>query len=159
MSKKSGLTKRTLEIGCWMAFLANVSQAAAIYNFTNFDGPGSSTYAGTGTNMNGIANNGSAVGFGLDNAGNFTNFVRNVNGTFTVLNINVSPTAMAFGINSAGDVVGTQNGTAFFLPPNGSVMALAAPGPASTAFGIDDTGNIVGQFTSALAMPGVLPRQ
>jgi hypothetical protein len=137
-----------------LVFLSNAAQAAAIYTFTNFDGPGSGTAAGAGTNMNGIANNGAAVGFGIDNAGNLTNFVRNPNGTFTTLNINGSTSAMAFGINSAGDVVGTVNGGAFFLPNGGSVQALTTLGPGASAFGINDTGNIVGQFNSSAVLPG-----
>ena len=138
-----------------LVFLANAAQAAAIYTFTNFTGPGSGTAAGAGTNTNGIANNGAAVGFGIDNAGNFTNFIRNPNGTFTTLNINGSTTANAFGINSTGDVVGAVNGTAFFLPPGGPVQSLTTLGPGSNAFGINDAGNIVGQLTQSVeAMPG-----
>jgi PEP-CTERM motif-containing protein len=147
--------KLGLIIASVLAFLANAADGAAIYNFTNFDGPGSVSAAGAGTNMNGIANNGAAVGFGIDNAGAFTNFVRNPDGTFTTLNsINAIPGTMAFGINSAGDVVGTQNGAAVFLPPGGPVQTLATATPPSTAFGINDNGNIVGQFTSGTAMPG-----
>jgi hypothetical protein len=37
------------------------------YTFTNFDGPGIGNAAGTGTNVNGIANNGATVGFGIGN--------------------------------------------------------------------------------------------
>jgi hypothetical protein len=70
--------------------------------------------------MNGIANNGAAVGFRIDNAGNFTDFIRNPDGTFTTLNINGSSTANVFGINSADDVVGTVNRAALFLPTGGS---------------------------------------
>lgn len=155
MSKPTRLTLLTLGIGGLLVFLANAAQAAAIYTFTNFDGPGSGNVAGAGTNMNGIANNGAAVGFGIDNAGNLTNFVRNPNGTFTTLNINGSTSAMALGINSAGDVVGTVSGNAFFLPSAGSVQTfIPSGGTSAAAFGIDDTGNIVGQFTTAVATPG-----
>jgi PEP-CTERM motif len=147
--------KLALAIASLLAFLANAADAAVMYNFTNFDGPGSGSAAGAGTNMNGIANNGAAVGFGIDNAGAFTNFVRNPSGTFITLNsINAIPGAMALGINSAGDVVGAQNGVAVFLPPGGPVQTLATATPPSTAFGINDASNIVGQFTSASAMPG-----
>ena len=121
------------------------------YAFTNFDGPNSGTAAGAGTNVNGIANNGAAVGFGIGNSGLFTNFVRNPDGTFTTLNIGG---ALAMGINSAGDIVGTQNGTAFFLPHGGLTGTLTTPAGATTAFGINDQGNIVGQFTSGAASPG-----
>ena len=155
MSKRPRLAILTLGIGCLLVSLATAAQAAAIYNFTNFNGPGSGTSAGAGTNMNGIANNGAAVGFGIDNAGNFTNFVRNPIGTYTTLNINGSTSAMALGINSAGDVVGTANGAAFILPFGGSAVTLTTPANTTAAFGINDMGNIVGQFTSAMGtMPG-----
>jgi hypothetical protein len=147
------VAKLTLGIGGLLAFLAN-AQAAALYQFINFDGSGSGSNAGAGTNMNGIANSGAAVGFGIDNNGNLTNFIRNADGSFTDLNINGSTTAMALGINSAGDVVGTVNGTAFFLPPGGPVATLPTPGSAAAAFGINDLGNIVGQYTSATTTPG-----
>jgi hypothetical protein len=143
-----------LSIAGLLAFLANACQADAIYAFTNFDGPGSGSNAGAGTNMNGIANNGAAVGLGISDLGALTNFVRSPDGTFTTLNIHGSTTAMALGINSAGDVVGTQNGTAFFLPFGGSAQTLTTPGTASSAFGINDHGNIVGQFTSGTTAPG-----
>ncbi len=147
--------KLSLIIAIVLAFLANAADGSVIYNFTNFGGPGSGSAAGAGTNMNGIANNGAAVGFGIDNAGTFTNFVRNPSGTFTTLNsVNAVPGSMAFGINSAGDVVGAQNGAAFFLPPGGPVQTLASATPPSAAFGINDNGNIVGQFTSGAATPG-----
>jgi hypothetical protein len=62
---------------------------------------------------------------------------------------------MVLGINSAGDVVGTVNGSAFLLPPGGPVGTLTTPGTPSTAFGINDNGNVVGQYTSGLLMPGL----
>src|SRR3974390_758848 len=154
MSQKPRLATLTLGIGGLLIFLATAAQAGVIYNFTNFNGPGSGNIANTGTNMNGIANNGAAVGVGISNTGAFTNFVRNPNGTFTTLNINGSTTAMALGINSGGDVVGTVNATAFFLPHGGSVQTLTTPGGATTALGINDMGNIVGQFTSGATTPG-----
>jgi hypothetical protein len=123
------------------------------YTFTNFDFPNSGTNAGAGTNANGISNTGSAVGFSIDNNGNFTNYVRNPNGTSSTLNL-TNPQAMAFGINSAGDVVGQQNNTAFFLPPGGSPEGLAAPPNTTNAFGINDLGNIVGQYNSGTTTPG-----
>ena len=136
-------------------------QAAVVadgYGFTNFDFPDSGTNAGAGTNLNGIANNGAVVGFAIGNNGAFINFVRNPNGTFTPLTaFNNSPTAMALGINSAGDVVGSQNGAAVFLAPGGSLQTLATPpgGTSTSAFGVNDKGWIVGQLTKADgAMPG-----
>jgi hypothetical protein len=155
MRNRAPVLKITFEMVGLLAFLANACHADVMYTFTNFDGPNPGTNAGSGTNMNGIANTGAAVGFVIDNNGNFGNFVRNPDGTFTTLNINGSLAAMAFGINSAGDVVGTNgNGAAFFLPPGGPIARLTTPGTPSTAFGINDNGNIVGQYTSGLSMPG-----
>jgi MYXO-CTERM domain-containing protein len=136
-----------------------LAQAAVIsvvtangFTFTNFDFPNTGNQAGAGTNFNGISNNNAAVGFSIDNNGNFTDFFRKPDGTLTVLNLQ-SPTAMAFGINSALNVVGQLNGTAFFLPSGGSPHTLPVPA-GSTGFGINDQGNIVGQFTNADMMPG-----
>jgi hypothetical protein len=151
MSKKPG-SRETHTQNRWLAGFPG--ECLSRKHHVHFDGPSSGSNAGAGTNMNGIANNRAAVGFGIGNSGNLTNLVRNPNGTFTTLNINGSTSAMALGINTAGDVVGTQNDTAFILPPGGTVQTIATPGTASTAFGINDQGNIVGQFTSGAATPG-----
>jgi hypothetical protein len=151
MSNRARVAQTTFEIVGLLAFLANACRADVMYTFTNFDGPGSATAAAAGTNMNGISNTGAAVGFGIGNGGILTNFVRNPDGTFTTLNI---MNAMALGINSAGDVVGTVNGNAYFLPPGGPAAMLAAPPTASVAFGIDDEANIVGQYSVNGEMPG-----
>jgi uncharacterized membrane protein len=129
------------------------------FTFTNFDGPTPGTNAGAGTNMNGIANSGTAVGLTIDNAGAFHNFTVNPlrSRSVRLLNINGSTTAMAFGVNSAGVVVGTDgNGNAFFLA-NG-VMKTFIPngGTSATAFGINDRNTIVGQFVTANASPGFI---
>ncbi len=149
MSKKPGISKLIFGIGALVTFLASASQADPIYTFTNFSGPGSGTIATAGTNMNGIANNGASVGFGIDNAGNLTNFVRGAGGGFTTLDIDGSTSAMALGINSAGNVVGIANGSAFFLPSGGSAQGITTPGTSSAALGINDDSNIVGQYTTA----------
>ena len=47
------------------------------FNFTNFNGPNAGTAAAAGTNMNGISNTGTAVGFDIDNNGNLANFTTN----------------------------------------------------------------------------------
>ena len=122
------------------------------YVFTNFDFPGSGTAAGAGTNINGISNSGAAVGFTIDNMGAFTSSVRNPNGTFTAVNAGLN--AMAFGINSAGNIVGEENNAAFYLPLGGPAQTLATPAGATAAFGINDLGNIVGQYNLAGATPG-----
>jgi hypothetical protein len=63
---------------------------------------------------------------------------------------------MALGINSSGDVVGTDGqGDAFFLSKGGSPQLFIPKGTAATALGINDHGNIVGQFTATNGqMPG-----
>jgi hypothetical protein len=154
MSK--GLGYAILRVGA-LNLVATFGHAAVIYNFSSFDEPGSGSAAGAGTNRNGIANNGAAVGFAIGNGGAFTNSVRNPNGAFTTLTLN--NTAIAFGINNAGDVVGTQNNAAIFLPPGGPLQTIPTPGTPSTAFGINDLGNVVGQFTSATATPGFFIQQ
>lgn len=129
---------------------APFAQPDALYNFSSFDGPGQN---GGGTTVNGINNNGYIVGFSSDNAANpalLTNFVRNPNGTFTTININNDPLAMANGLDNAQNVVGTSGNQAFIqtqsfvtLPPvNGSTAS-------QVAFGINDHSVIVGQYTDA----------
>ena len=127
------------------------------YRFVNFDGPGAGTAAAAGTNMNGIANNGTVVGFGIDNNGNLTNFTAN---PLTSTNANVlsslATNAMALGVNSAGSVVGGDGaGNAFIISGGGSpVSFLPGASTAATAFGINDGGAIVGQMTTGAVTPG-----
>ncbi|MGA9922442.1 MAG: hypothetical protein WBQ29_03495, partial [Isosphaeraceae bacterium] len=75
-----------------------------------------------------------------------------------LVNINGSTTAMAFGINSAGTVVGTDgHGNAFSLNRHGVLKTFIPPGGTSaTAFGINDRVNIVGQFVTSTATPGFI---
>jgi uncharacterized membrane protein len=128
--------------------------------FTNFDGPNGGTNAGAGTNMNGISNSGSAVGFTIDNNGNFTNFTANPLSSLSanVLNINGSTTAMAFGVNSRGTVVGTDgNGNAFYLTRRGKLTTfIPLGGTSANAFGINDHGTIVGQYVASATTPGFI---
>jgi uncharacterized membrane protein len=127
------------------------------YRFTNFDGPNAGTSAAAGTNENGIANNGTAVGFTIDNNGNFLNFTANPlkSRKATELNIEGSTTAMAFGVNSSGTVVGTDgNGNAFFAKGNKLTTFIPTGGSSATAFGINDKGTIVGQYVTSTATPG-----
>jgi hypothetical protein len=146
--------------GIAILFAATLARAGTLgtvtangFTFTNFDFPNSGTIGGAGTNANGISNTGVAVGFSIDNTNAFTNFVRNTDGTFTQLNT-PNTQAMAFGVNSAGDVVGEANNAAFLLPPGGSPQTLATPPAATAAFGIDDLGNIVGQYSTGGLTPG-----
>lgn len=151
---------RGIFAGLAVLFAASLARASTIgspviadgYVFTNFDFPNSGNAAGAGANSNGISNNGAAVGFSIDNNGMFTDFIRNPDGSFLPLNTSgASP--LAFGINSAGSVVGQNNNAAFYLPLGGSPQTLAVPAD-STAFGINDQGGIVGQFTTPSSTPG-----
>jgi hypothetical protein len=130
--------------------LAVSGYAGPIYSFSSFDGPGNN--AG-GTTVNGINNNGQVVGFSSDNAANptqFTNFVRNADGTFNLLSIGGDPLAMANGINDAQTVVGgASNGTAFTLSggPPLTLPMVTSTTISETAFGLNNGGLIVGQYT------------
>ncbi|MBS1858587.1 MAG: hypothetical protein JST11_24675 [Acidobacteria bacterium] len=153
---------RSVSIPAVLALAVSLpAPAAAIYNFTSFDGPGSN---GGGTTVNGIDNNGAVVGFSSDNAAAptlLTNFIRNPDGTFTALNIGSDPLAMANGINDAPAIVGSHsNGTAYVLV-GGSLLPLSNVTPTTTsetAFGASDTGLIVGQFVDSATgtTPGFL---
>ena len=85
--------------------------------------------------------------------GAFTNFIRNTNGSFTVLNFADSAEAQANGLNSSGQVVGGLGSTAFFLT-NGGNTVIQLPSATTTttaeaAFGINDQGTIVGQYSDS----------
>ena len=128
------------------------------FTFVNFDGPNHGTGAALGTNMNGISNKGNSVGFDLENNGDFGNFVTNPlkSKAANVLNLG-STAANAFGVNSAGTVVGTDgNGNAFFLQKGKLHTFIPNGGTAAVAFGINDGGTIVGQYTTSTAMPGFI---
>jgi hypothetical protein len=137
------------------------ANAGTVYNFISFNGPGNN---GGGTTVNGIDSSGDVVGFSSDNAATptlFTNFIRNVNGTFTTLEIGGDPLAMANGINNAGTVVGMDsNGTAFTLA-GGTLTTLPSVNGTTvseTAFGINDGGAIAGQYSDSATgtSPGFL---
>ena len=119
------------------------------YTFVNVNGPNAGTNAAAGTNLNGLSTRGVAVGFDIDNNGNFHNFFGDIVPNLTQLNINGSTTAMALGINGSNAVVGTDgNGNAFYL--QGATLQTFIPGggSAAVALGINDKGNIVGQYTT-----------
>ena len=108
--------------------------------------------------MNGISNKGSSVGFTIDNNGNFSNFVANPlkSRSANVLNLG-STAANAFGVNSAGTVVGTDgNGNAFYLFKGKLHTFIPNGGMSATAFGINDHGTIVGQYVTSTATPGFI---
>lgn len=114
------------------------------FTFINFD-PSLGTL-GTGSNANGISSKGHVVVTVLNSDGSFTNFTGTPNQT---LPLNLGPNALAFAMNRANVIVGTNNGAAFVLAPKGSPQPLSSPAGASSAFGINDNGQIVGQYTNA----------
>jgi len=114
------------------------------FTFTNFD---PSVMGLAGSNANGISNRGHVIVSAFNESGTFLNFAGRPSSSIA-LNTGTSTTAMAFGINSGGDVVGAHNGAAFFLPLHGTPQNLNVPAGMSSAFGINDEGSIVGQFTS-----------
>ncbi len=129
------------------------------FQFTNFDGPSTGNAAGTGTNMNGISNSGTSVGFAIDNFGTFHNFTVDPlkSKKATPLNIEGSTKAMALGVNSSGTVVGTDgNGNAFYLSKGKVKTFIPEGGTSAVAFGINDKGTIVGQFVNSTATPGFI---
>ncbi len=86
----------------WMALMIAIvapNARAGGLMFTNFDGPPDNTQ---GTTVNGINNLGQAVGFSTGATGAFNNFIRNVDGSFTLLSFSGSSGAMANGLNASG---------------------------------------------------------
>src|SRR5256885_467924 len=76
------------------------------------------------------------------------------NGGFSTIVVPGSALTRAFGINSAGDVVGDwadANGNHHgFILKNGNFTTFDFPGATSTtAYGINDGGDIVGTYTDA----------
>jgi hypothetical protein len=129
------------------AFGAVAAHAGSIYTFTTFDGLGDS--AG-GTTVNGVSNSGAIVGFSSNASGTvLTNFVRNPDGTFTLLNVAGDPMANANGVNKGGMVVGTSGGQAFFLDHGifATLPLVTGTETSSAAFGINDGNTVVGQYT------------
>ena len=127
--------------------------SAGGYLFTNFDP--ALTGTAVGSNANGISIAGQTVGTAVDanNASTFANYSGTPASTTT---LSTGAGQIAFGINSASNVVGGNGTTAFFLPHGGALQPLATPAGAINAFGINDAGNIVGQFTAGTATPGFL---
>jgi uncharacterized membrane protein len=128
------------------------------YRFTNFDGPNAGMVAGTGTNVNGITNTDTVVGMNVADSGAYTNFTADPLKTRKTKTLNIidSPTALAFGINSSGTVVGADgHGGAFTLSPRGVLKTFVPTGGLSaTAFGINNRGMVVGQYFTSTTIPG-----
>jgi hypothetical protein len=119
--------------------------ANATYTFTSFEGGGNNS---GGTTVNGINNN-QIVGFSTDLNANVTNWIRNTNGSFTILNLPVG--SLANGINITSTVVG-QNGSLAFVFSGGIYSILPNVNGTTTsefAFGVNDKETIVGQYADS----------
>jgi hypothetical protein len=130
-----------------VALMASPAWASSSYVFNSFDGPNSAA----GTTVDGINNSGDIVGFSIDANDNVTNWIRNANGSFTILNT-LPPGSLANGINVSRTVVG-QNGASAFSLSNGIVTTLTnfnSNTTAEIAFGINDKGAIVGTYTDGI---------
>ena len=132
---------------CALAAALLAPSARADYQFFAFDGPGDIT---GGTTVNGINNNGVAVGFTVDAQGNFHNFTYDTR-TRTPTSLTTLPAgSQANGINVTLAVVGFSGANAFSFT-GGTFNSLPFPTGAvsQVAFGINDQGTIVGQYTNA----------
>jgi hypothetical protein len=127
------------------------------YHFTNFNGPVPGTL---GTTINGISNTGTVVGFTTNDGVNFSNFTATPPALpATTVTVDSSTTAMANGINSAGTIVGANNGQAFSLTSSNVLNSFIPNGGTSAmAFGINDKNMVVGQYVNAAgtATPGFI---
>jgi uncharacterized membrane protein len=152
MSIQNHISRLAAVLTLIAAFIPFSAQAGEIgkpvtkggFTFINFD-PSLGTL-GTGSNANGISKKGHVVDTVLNSDGSFTNFTGTPN---QMLQLNLGPNALAFGINAGGAIVGTNNGVAFWMPPMGSPQPLPWPANATAAFGINDKGQFVGQYTNA----------
>jgi probable HAF family extracellular repeat protein len=103
----------------------------------------------------GVNDNGIAVGFYNDGAGNSHGYSYNINtGRFQLITVRGATSLTATAINSWGTVAGfftnAKGAVDTFLKwRNGKVVTLAVPGASATqAFGINDDNEVVGTYTT-----------
>jgi hypothetical protein len=156
IQEAKNLKKKGKNPGPQIQILSEVTNGG--FQFVNFNGPFAGNMGGTGTNMNGISNNGVSVGPDMTNGGTNMNFTVNPfkSTSVTELNINGSTGATALGINSGGTVVGFDGNNAF-IDTKGKVKEfIPLGGTAAMAIGINDKGTIVGQVTESTVTPGFI---
>src|SRR5215469_7653617 len=120
--------------------------------FESFNDPKTPHMAGSVNQLLGINDNGVAVGFYNDAAGNSHAYqVNQATGVFTAIKIPGAVSAAATGINNAGDIVGFATDaakvTTSWLLKGGQLTAYQFPGGSDTqAFGVNSTDHIVGSY-------------
>jgi hypothetical protein len=154
--------KKAVVAAALAAFFSAAAPAAQIgtvhaggFTFINFDPPESGQ--SVGSNANGLSSRGYVVGTAV-NAGNAPTGYNFTGTPASAAPLKAAAGALAFGINGFGEVVGTANGLAFFLPHGGTLQTLTVPPAATNAFNINDNHTIVGQYNLKNETPGfVLP--
>ena len=120
--------------------------------FENFNDPKTPHMAGSVNQLLGINDNGVAVGFYNDAAGNSHAYqVQQATNVYTAIKIPGAVSAVATGINNAGDIVGFATDgagtTTSWLLKNGHLTTFQFPGGSDTqAFGINSTDHIAGSY-------------
>ena len=112
--------------------------------------PGDRASAG-GTGFFDVNSGGRIVGTLFDE-GDYHAFLRETDGSLTLISVppNLGFATSGFGINDAGDIVGTyvrDSGRGFLRSASGNISSLHVDGALSTAaFGINNHGDIVGAY-------------
>jgi len=121
--------------------------------FENLNDPKTPHAAGSVNQLLGVNDNGVAVGFYNDAAGNSHAYqVNQATGVFTAIKIPGAVSALATGINKAGYIVGIATDaakvtTSWLRSPTGQLTTFQFPGGSDTqAFGINPQKQIVGSY-------------
>jgi len=121
--------------------------------FENFSDPKTPHAAGSVNQLLGVNDNGVAVGFYNDAAGNSHAYqVNQATGVFTAIKIPGAVSALATGINKAGYITGIATDaakvtTSWLRSPAGQLTTFGFPGGSGTqAFGINPQKQIVGSY-------------
>src|SRR5215469_6385178 len=121
--------------------------------FTSYNDPKTPHMAGSVNQLLGVNDNGVAVGFYNDAAGNSHAYqVNQATHVYTAIKIPGAVSALATGINNAGDIVGIATDaanvtTSWLRSPTGQLTTFQFPGGSDTqAFGINPQKQIVGSY-------------
>jgi hypothetical protein len=138
--------------GFWVS-ANNTNRGWVMWNgvFTSYKDHNTPKMPGTVNQLLGLNDAGTAVGFYNDATGNSHAFTLDQRtGKFTAVNVPGASSAVASGINSAGDIVGiaiSPSGTAGFLKQGHHLSALQFPGGSNTQpFGVNNKDAVVGSY-------------